>query len=385
MTLSLDGSRTALSRVDRLPAFRHIIYSNCWEDTETEIDALQLQPGARIVSVTASGGRSLNLLAAAPAEVISVDLNPAQNALLAFKRASLRESRSYADHVRLLGAAPASSEVRLSLAERILPALPPESQRYWQSRRSAIARGVLACGRQDRMIESLGALIRSVKNEQALASLFTAGTLGEQHETWQRIVGGRSLRALARAAFSKPMLWMLYGSDLYADTTTFAMGEMMLRNLEEHVKIRPLRENYFLSRVLLGRSLDPERFAPLYLQRDQFERMRDRAMVVRFETQRLEDLLRSLPDASIDAFSYSDIFDWVAEPDFQALMRETTRVARPGARVCYRVCLMDRYPAPDLRQQLVADEEAMKRLFVRDRSCFYRGLFIATVRGVGAS
>src|SRR5262245_310673 len=83
------------SQVQHLAAFQQIVYSGCWEDTETELAALAFEPGARVLSITASGSRSLGLLEANPAEVISVDLNPSQNCLLDLKRCSALGARDW--------------------------------------------------------------------------------------------------------------------------------------------------------------------------------------------------------------------------------------------------------------------------------------------------
>jgi S-adenosylmethionine:diacylglycerol 3-amino-3-carboxypropyl transferase len=97
-----------VSRVQRLSAFQQVVYSGCWEDTETELGALDLQKGARVLSITASGSRSLGLLEANPSEVISVDLNPSQNFLLDLKRASALGARDWEQHASFLGLLPTS-------------------------------------------------------------------------------------------------------------------------------------------------------------------------------------------------------------------------------------------------------------------------------------
>ena len=101
-----------VSRVQRLSAFQQVVYSGCWEDTETELAALDLRQGARVLSITAGGSRSLGLLEANPSEVLSVDLNPSQNFLLELKRASALGARDWEQHAAFLGLLPTTPAFR---------------------------------------------------------------------------------------------------------------------------------------------------------------------------------------------------------------------------------------------------------------------------------
>ena len=91
-------------------------------------------------------------------------------------------------------------------------------------------------------------------------------------------------------------------------------------------------------------------------------------------------MLAGLPDNSLDGLSLSDIFDWIAPHDFDRLLHEIVRVAKDGARLCYRICLVDRQPGAEHAEHLKADRALSARLHVLDRSCFYRDLYVGTVR-----
>jgi len=375
-----------LSRVAELPAFERTLFSGCWEDTETEVDALRLGPGSRVLSITASGGRSLNILRSNPSQVISVDLNPAQSALLELKRASLAAFDRYEEHASFLGVLQATPERREQLFKRVAPLLPREARNYWMQRSGDVRRGVLHCGRQDQLMRWLRMTLRSVLDTKKLERIFEMDDLDEQIDFWNRHYDRPAFRALIRMAGSKRVLWWIYRQDLYETAGRFGPGEMALEGFRRHVNARLLRENYFLQQVLLGRYLDPRGCNSYYLEERNFEDAKKRQENVHVVTAPLEDVLASLPDDSLDGFSYSDIFDWIEVQDFQKLMKETVRVARDGARICYRICLVGRYPDDSLSPWIQPDHGEKDRLLGLDRSCFYRDLYVGTIhKGTVAS
>lgn len=368
------------SRVQRLSAFQQVVYSGCWEDTETELAALALPQGARVLSITASGSRSLGLLEANPSEVLSVDLNPSQNFLLELKRASALGARDWEQHAAFLGLLPTSPTFRRTHYLRTRRHLTPEARNYWDGRDRAIARGVTSIGRQDRIVATGAAVAWRVLPESKLRPLFEMDNLEDQTNYFDEHIDTKVARSVARLATSKWALRWIYGKDLYEQAGFFAMGEMIFENIAQHARVRLLRENYFLSRVLLGEYIDPRRFNSYYLREDTFEEFRERSHAIRPVTAPLEEVLASLPDNSLDGLSLSDIFDWIAPRDFDRLLHEIVRVAKDGARLCYRICLVDRQPGAEHAAHLVADRALSARLHVLDRSCFYRGLYVGTVR-----
>lgn len=62
-----------------------IIFTRAWEDDRLDIAALAVQPGERVLCIAAAGDVPLALAAAGAAEVVAVDLNPAQLRLTALK------------------------------------------------------------------------------------------------------------------------------------------------------------------------------------------------------------------------------------------------------------------------------------------------------------
>src|SRR5580700_11591598 len=67
--------RGALERLFTL-MFQGFVYNQIWEDPSVDLEALQLRPHHRVVTIASGGCNILNYLAHAPVEIVALDLNP---------------------------------------------------------------------------------------------------------------------------------------------------------------------------------------------------------------------------------------------------------------------------------------------------------------------
>ena len=94
ITRARQHQRGALERLFTL-MFKGFVYNQIWEDPGVDMEALALQPHHRMITIASAGCNILNYLAADPARIIAVDLNPNHVALTRLKLAALaRSSRS---------------------------------------------------------------------------------------------------------------------------------------------------------------------------------------------------------------------------------------------------------------------------------------------------
>jgi S-adenosylmethionine-diacylglycerol 3-amino-3-carboxypropyl transferase len=81
--------------------FTSFVYPQIWEDPRVDLEALELEPGARIATIASGGRNVMSYLLAEPARVIAVDLNPAHLALLRLKLEAARRLDQHGDFFRL--------------------------------------------------------------------------------------------------------------------------------------------------------------------------------------------------------------------------------------------------------------------------------------------
>ena len=96
------------------------------------------------------------------------------------------------------------------------------------------------------------------------------------------------------------------------------------------------------------------------------------------------EYLASCPDSSRDRYVLLDAQDWMTDDQLNALWREITRTARPGARVIFRTAaepsLLDGRLDPVLLDRWHYEAEASQEFTARDRSAIYGGFHLYVLK-----
>jgi S-adenosylmethionine-diacylglycerol 3-amino-3-carboxypropyl transferase len=346
--LSKDG---VLERVFTL-AFSKLVYPQIWEDPVVDLRALEIGPGQQVIAIASGGCNVLSYLTADPACVTAVDLNGAHVALGKLKICALQNLPDYETFFRFFGRADASANVRLY--DRVLrPRLDAVTRAYWDKRR--------AFGRR-----RIGVFARNLYRHGLLGHFLGAGhALARLHGFNPSIIlEAKSLedqRALyeARLApiFDKPLIrWMmkqpasLYGLGIppaqyraLASDSPRGIGDVLSQRVERLACDFAIDDNYFAWQAFGRRyAPGPNPSVPPYLERDNFQAMRQRAERVRYVQRSFTEILRDSPPGSFDRYALLDAQDWMNDDDLTSLWTEITRTARPGARVIFRTAADER-------------------------------------------
>jgi S-adenosylmethionine-diacylglycerol 3-amino-3-carboxypropyl transferase len=374
-------------------AFRQLVYPQIWEDPLVDMEALRLGSGDRVVAIASGGCNVLSYLAAAPAEVIAVDLNGAHIALLNLKLRGLAALPDHAAFFDFFGRADRRENV--AVYETLLrPGLDDATRAYWDGRGldgrrriEAFARGFYRHGLLGRFIGAGHAVARLYGTR--FDALLAARSLEEQRAVFERDIAPlfdkRFVRWLARrpsALFGlgiPPAQFRALAAD-GADGVT----EVLKRRIERLACDFPVADNYFAWQAFgraYARAGEPS--LPPYLQARHFETVRDNACRVRPHHGAFTERLKAEPDASLDAYVLLDAQDWMNDATLTQLWREIRRTARPGARIIFRTAADERLLPGRLPDEILADfryeEERSRALGSRDRSSIY-GAFHLWVR-----
>ena len=113
--------------------FEGLVYAQIWEDPEVDLEALELGPRSRLVTIASGGCNVMSYLMADPMQVQAVDLNPAHVALLKLKLTAARQLPDY-ESFRCLFSGKADTD-NLALYRRyVAPYLEPQVRNYWAGR-----------------------------------------------------------------------------------------------------------------------------------------------------------------------------------------------------------------------------------------------------------
>lgn len=355
--------------------FETLNYASVNEDWRTEADALRLAGGERVLCVTGSGDRPLDLLPGDPVGVVAIDLNPAQNHLLALKMAALDELE-YPEYSAFLGLRDAPGAWRVETWRRLRHALSSECRSFWREHEAAIRAGVIYQGRWERHYRRLASLARLLR-PRLIDTLFSFDDIGEQRDFVRERWDTAFWRAVWLVACHPLVSRYFFGDPAFYSHVAVSPGRIlydrMLATLERHLA----RENFMVGLVLNGRL--PEGDLPPYLTEEGHALIRYRLDRVELVTADVVEFLHGSGAGRFHAFSLSDVPSFLSREAFRRLVEGVVRCAEPRARVCVRQFLT-RYDVPDdLANRLERESRLEARLTAEDRAFAY-DFIVGTVR-----
>lgn len=349
-------------------------YTAVNEDWRMECRALQIRPDDRVFCVT-GGSRSLVLLPADPARVVSLDMNPCQTHWLELQRAALRrmgcaEFRAFVGLDRGHG--------RIGQLRRLLPELPEPSRRYWQAHGACVRRGALYQGRWERHHQRIARLVRAARPE-VVRRLLASRDLEQQRAVaralwdrpwWQRVVRVLCSPRLARCAFGDPAFYAHVSPDL-------CVGDYLYARFKGALERHWVRQSFMLSFLLEGRYGGGD--LPPHLDEALYEQVRRRVDRIEARTGDVCEYLESVPPRSFTRFSLSDTPSYMPTEEVGRMLRAMVRAAAPGARFCIRQFLSD-HRMPELAGACLRRERWLEQELEQDDRAFAYRFLVGTVR-----
>jgi S-adenosylmethionine-diacylglycerol 3-amino-3-carboxypropyl transferase len=360
--------------------FRGIVFNMSWEDPEMDRQAFRLTGDDTVISISSAGCNPLNFLCQSPGKLISIDGNPAQNAILELKLAAIRTL----DHARFFDifAARQPSVVCRVYRPYLRPLLSPTAREFWDENLWMAARGIYNFGRMGLFCRILRQFLTLLGvHRKHIEAFFELRTLDEQRAWYE--------------TYAAPHLWgpwsrrfvtfrpFMYLAGVHPEQYRLVDGR---HDMYDYVKERveyaltsvPIYDNYFLSQAVTGKFRGDR--VPPYLLEENFATLRanlDRVVVVNGW---LGPFLDTQPAGSITKFNLLDIFDWMTPQVFEATMKSVLRAAAPGATLIYRSGSYSLDPPASAAPYLERHDELARRLFATDRSATYGSFYVLTVK-----
>ena len=336
-----------------------LVYSYGIEDWRTEAQALQIQEDDHVLSITGSGDRPLNLLLSNCAKITCIDSNPMQSQLLHLKRASLKSLDTFSFQ-EFMGVTDNQKVKRMP--RKVYEALNHDSQDFWVKKMSLIEKGIIYQGELEKAAsacQTYGRLMRS----GTIKALLAMTNLDEQREYvakyWDRPLW-RDFFSLAFDSKLSPLIDQA-SPNLHIGEHIF---ERLTSSLSHHLASDiPLFTLMFDGSV---HSLSP------YLLPLHSSHLKRNLYKLDIQTEEIITYLQSQPDESIDCFSLSDIATNMSEQEYNDLLREVYRCAKPGARLCTRQFLTQYKIDPPIAHLFTRDHALETKLELEERGHLYR-------------
>ncbi len=366
------------SEVAQTLSLDRVRYSAVWEDHLLVTNGLKINADDDVLSVASAGTNVLAILLEEPRSVSAIDMNPAQAHLVELKFAGI-EHLEHEDFVELMGVAPGGKPE--AIYEEVKSELSPEAAAFWDEKIEDIRYGVFRCGRLDRYFEAFRRdYLDELWPEDLVERLFDAEDLQTQARIFEEEAFTPQFQEAFRHYYGRKMM-----SQRGRDPSQFRyVGEMdvgayFLGRFHDVCTRLPLKGNFYVRRFLTGgyRSLEE---APLYLQRENFERLKGLLDRVTIVTEELETHLAEVETGTYSKANLSDVFEYMAEDASDELFGLLARSMRQGGRIAYWNLLVERHPPETLSGKLESLTEESRALWRMDRAWFYSSFHLEELR-----
>jgi len=372
-------------------AFSGMVYPQIWEDPVVDLEALQLKDGETLTAIASGGCNILSYITAADVKVTAIDLNPAHIALNKLKLAAAQHLPNYAAFHRFFAEADASENVR-AYFNYLQEHLDEDTRKYWESRDRLGRRRVGYFGRNLYRHGLLGTFIGAGHllarmHGRNPRNLLRAKTREEQRQIFERELAPLFEKRHIRWLMSKPSA--LFGLGIPPSQfealkgNESHMAEVLKQRLERLACGFDLQDNYFAWQAF-GRRYASGGGGPLppYLQREHYEKLRERARNITVVHASFTEHLSKQPSQSGDGCVLLDAQDWMTDEQLNDLWSEILRTARPGARVIFRTAgeetILPGRVKDDVLSQFDYEPEQGRQWTEKDRSSIYGGFHLYT-------
>jgi S-adenosylmethionine-diacylglycerol 3-amino-3-carboxypropyl transferase len=388
--------RGAMERIFTL-MFQGFVYNQIWEDPDVDLSALELKPHHRLITIASGGCNVLNYLAADPAKITAVDLNPNHIALTRLKLSALENLPSYEEFFRFFGQANDKAN-RTAYDDILSERLDATTRRYWDKhiplkgrRINMFVRNLYRHGLLGRFIGILHAVAKL--HGKRLDDMLAARTPQEQREAFERTIAPlfdyKSIKLLSKSPMSLYALGIPPAQYDELISTNNGSAIASLRDRVERLACDfPIADNYFAWQAFgRGYDLEHREAIPDYLRRDTYEIIRTRTGKVDTHLASLTDFLKDQAPQSMHRYVLLDAQDWMNDTQLAALWSQIDRTADArDARVIFRTAGADSPLPRKLAAELLAPWtylDAESRAFhAQDRSSIYGGFHVYTRRAL---
>lgn len=341
-----------------------LLYTTSNEDSQSELDALDITNTDSVVSITGSACRSLALLTKGPKRLYSVDADEKQNHLMELKLNAFRHL-TYEELLSFLGIY--HTNERLNFYQKIKVDLTPTALAFWNNHTKEIEKGVVFTGRQELFYRHIVGPGIKLFHRADIKGILNSETIEEQRIAYEKLNNGRwekNLNLLCKKGLYKHIL---KDPSYFAYNEVNSIGEFLHSRLENTFKNHSIKENHLLTFLLTGNYVS-ERSLPVYLLKENYSKIREYANRVEIVTSPIDCYLKSMPENSFNKYSLSDISGWVSDDLFDTILNEIIRTGVNESIFCYRNFLAERKIPEKYFDQIERNENIINKLNQDDRS-----------------
>ncbi len=377
--------------------FDAFVYNQIWEDPRVDLEALELGPDSRVLTISSGGCNALNYLIAGPASVTAVDLNRNHIFLLNLKLAALKYLPAYGDFFDYFGAGKGAN-AGTNYLRFIARNLDRETRDFWESNTLG---GSLLFGDRISFFTN-GGLYDHSRNGYFLhffhrfahalgcrpEEVLNASTADEQLELFKKHIDPFFDSVLIRFIGKLPVTMFGLGipPQQYDELRTAASGSRTVIDVyRERVRRLacdfPIDDNYFAWQAF-ARKYDTtvHKAIPEYLKEQNYATLKANSDRLTTIIGSATDVIKNNESDAFDRFVFLDAQDWMTAEQLTDLWSALAEKAAPGSRIIFRTAgalsPVEGNLPEHVRSRFTYEPDLSQELFKQDRASIYGGFHL---------
>lgn len=344
--------------------FNLVRYANCWEDADVLLKALQVGPGARVLSIASAGDNSFSLAAQQPDTVVAADISLPQLWLMELKMTAIRRMTR---EQYLCFAGFRESETRETDYRLLRTEISGEARQFWDARIQDIRTGIIHSGKFERYFQLFRTqYLPEVHPQAEIDELLKAKPASEQEHFHDTVWHTDAWKKLYAFYFGEQMMGDKGRDPGFLCHVEGKVSDIILSREVQHLRTVAAQKNYFLHYILNNRF--QEESLPHYVREEVYPTVQKNLHRITLFHGLLDDVLEQFPEFT--HFNLSDIFEYMDVATFENTCRKLLSESAGQSRFAYWNLMVPRNMQVSFPEEL-SDDGTGNILKAEDHGYFY--------------
>ena len=353
------------SDIDSSFSRESINYSMVWEDPSLLFAAVPKDKAPNILSIGSAGCNCLALLLLPQSRVTAIDLSAPQTYLINLKKEAVKslnqkEYLHFFDYIK-------NTDDKIKTYQLLRDQLDYKTRNYWDMNQEVIKSGIIHNGRLESYFKSFSeAAIKRIFSQQELSFISNNHDIKAQVDIIHKHQD--AIEIFMTDFFNRDSLAKKGRSEAqfkFVNEELSVEMELIKRTLKA-LSSHLVSENPYLYYIFNGHF--NSELLPDHLKSENYERLKKRIDNLSVLNTDLESIVLSSPE-KFNFFNLSDIFEYVSEEHFEALLEQIASISEKGSTISYWSLFVDRTPKKNNFWTKLT--ELSQKLHKADRVWFY--------------
>ena len=283
----------------------------------------------------------------------------------------------YENFIELIGYKNAD---RVNIFNSISEKFESETLSFWKKNLQLIRKGIAFQGYTEKKYSFSRKFFRFILGKK-FEIFINCNDKQKREEIFNEKINRSYFRFLSKIFTNKLVTQLVYKKELVKNLPRSFDHNKYFWEKQKHIFVdNDIKNNPYLFWYFTGKAPEDQNYWQPYLQKKNYQTIKNNLKNAKVFEKDLYTGLKELDDDCIDAFYFSDIFDWMNFEDMEKILREAIRVARPNAKIIFFVIMHDKSVPKNLEGNLKCDENINSKLLKMDRIGFYTKIYLVNVK-----